>query len=728
MGESAESLDTGAREPQGRPDVRARQPWLHDLSTVVNGNITVCSAADGQISAPPGQPSAQGLYVDDRRVLAVLTLRLEGEAPIGIASRCAGARGEFWAAARNLGDSTPDPTVEIRRHRELVEDGLIEGLEVISRASKPVTARLLLEVGGDGADISAVKAGLPAGVPLTTSWSASQGLSWGDERHRTTIVFSVAPDEVAPAGSGALAQLAFQIVVDPGESWTLRARLHVQRSMASNLDAGAGSTAAQWCDLFCAGQDPQLAPTVRTNLEDLRRLLLTDPEDPHDIFTAAGTPWYLTLFGRDSLWSGSMMLPFGTDLAAGTLRTLARRQGRRTNAERAEEPGKIPHEVRRSAGVSARNGAPVLPEVYYGTIDATPLWVSLLHDAWSWGMDEQVVDALAAPLVAATQWMIESSASDPDGLLRYIDDAGTGLANQGWKDSSDAIRWRDGRVAHGPIALVEAQAYAVEAAGKGAVLMDHLGIGDSAALRQWREAMIDTIRDRFWVNGADERYLGLALDGEGRLVDGLASNMGHVLGTGALSAHEADDVARMVSDARLLGRYGLATLARDNGGFNPIGYHTGSVWTHDTAICARGLLREGHRQQAAAVGQSLLASAEAFDYRWPELYADDGVLGWPAPYPAACRPQAWAAASAAVLVDLALGFAPDAQHRRLVLHPLCPAPFGAFRLEGLRFRGERFGVDCAADGTLRLLDPPQSCSVDIEYAGTRRAQRADQLS
>jgi glycogen debranching enzyme len=500
--------------------------------------------------------------------------------------------------------------------------------------------------------------------------------------------------------------------VEPGRSATVTMLVHASRRKASNLDADSGAARLDFSAVRVDGDDPRLQPTLATGLDDLRHLALTDPEAPDDVFAAAGTPWYLTLFGRDSLWAARMVLPFGTDLAAGTLRTLARRQGRAVDEGRAEAPGKIPHELRRTAYADGGLGL-ALPPVYYGTIDATPLWVNLLHDAWRWGMAESEVEALLPNLRAAVRWLTDFAAPDEDGLLKYIDRSGTGLANQGWKDSGDSVRWRDGRIAEAPIALAEAQAYAIEAAESAAALYEAFGQQGAGELREWAEAMRVRFRARFWVEGPDGPYVGIAVDGRGATVDGVGSNMGHVLGTGTVTPQEAARIAATLTSATMLDRYGVATLASDNGGYNPIGYHTGSVWTHDTAICAWGLAREGHRQEAAAVGRSLLASAAAFGYRWPELYAGSGVLDQPAPYPASCRPQAWSAASAAALVSVALGFAPDAPAGRLTLRPARPAAYGSMTVRGLRFAGHPFGVRVAADGAAEILDAPDAVEVTV---------------
>ena len=316
-------------------------------------------------------------------------------------------------------------------------------------------------------------------------------------------------------------------------------------------------------------------------------------------------------------------------------------------------------------------------------------------------------------LRAATQWLTDHAAPDDDGLLKYLDTSGTGLANQGWKDSGDSIRWRDGRIAEAPIALVEAQGYAVEAAEAAAVLFEAFDEDGADALRTWAGLMRQRIRDRFWVGTDVDPHLAIAVDGHGDSVDGVASNMGHVLGTGTLDKDEVARVAATLTSPQMLGRYGIGTLATDNGGFNPIGYHTGSVWTHDTAICAWGLMREGRSEEAGLVARSLLASAEQFDYRWPELYAGSGTLGRPAPYPASCRPQAWSAASAAVLLSVALGIEADAPAGRLVLRPQRPATFGALTVRGLRFAGHEFGVRCDVDGNVEVLDPPPGVTVEV---------------
>jgi glycogen debranching enzyme len=710
------------------PDARQvpRQPWLHDLRVSVNGNVSALSSASGDMGAVAAgtwaASGAQGVYVDDRRSVSVLALSLGGESPVPVADASSGERSDFFCSARELGNPGADPTVELRRRRTVTVQGITEAVDVVSRADSPVEADLVLHLGGDGAPISSVKSGLVSEALLTaspqvagdSSLDAVSGVSWSDRWHRTVVTFDPAPTSLAVGRPGEASVATFHLVVAPGQTGSVVATVHATRLQESNFDADPGASRVDWSGVSVQAVDRRVAPTLTAGLNDLKHLLLTDPEEPSSIFAAAGTPWYLTLFGRDSLWAARMALPFGTELAAGTLRALARRQGSVFDDDRAEAPGKIPHELRRTTFTDPSAGLD-LPPVYYGTIDATPLWISLLRDAWKWGLADRQVEALLPNLQSATRWLTELAAPDPDGLLKYLDTSGKGLANQGWKDSGDAIRWRDGNIAEAPIALCEAQAYAVEAATAAAELFSHFNIDGSAGLLEYAGQLRARFRDRFWVGTPDERYLGLAVDGRGQTVDGLGSNMGHVLGTGTLNADEVDRVARTLTSPELLSRYGISTLAHDNAGFNPIGYHTGSIWTHDTAICAWGLAKEGKRDEATRVAQSLLASAEAFDYRWPELYGGSGagVQDRPVPYPASCRPQAWSTASAAVLISVALGFEPDAPAGRLTLRPARPAAYGQMTVRGLRFAGRSFGVSCAPDGTTKLLDAPDDVEIVI---------------
>jgi glycogen debranching enzyme len=682
-----------------------RRPWLHELNVCVNGNATALSSRSGDIE--PG--TAQGLYVDDVRVLSEATVRLDGEAPAFVAEGASGPRAEFVLSARNLGNPGPDPTVEVHRTRQLEDGAMVERFVLTSRASKPVSARLVLELAADGAAIGSVKAGHVV-HPGVDPELEDDVLVTTFERHVSRTTFEPAPFAVRVAGGRCVVEL--DVEVEPGESTATTMRLETTRVSGSVLDADPGRTAVSWDAVRVVADDPRLAHVVDHSMDDLRHLVLRDPEDPADVFAAAGTPWYLTLFGRDSIWAARMMLPFGTELAAGTLRVLARRQGTVDDPRSAEAPGKIPHELRRTAYLDPESGL-ALPPVYYGTVDATALWVTLLVEAWQWGLAEEEVRALLPNLRAAVEWLTTTGQPDEDGLLKYLDTSGTGLANQGWKDSGDSIRWRDGHVADGPIALVEAQAYAVEALAGAGRLLRALGEDGAEHAENRAEDLRGRIAARYWVETDAGRHLAIALDGHGAAVDGLASNMGHVLGTGVLTPAESDSVAAQLTGPELLDEFGVRTLGSGNGGFNPIGYHTGSIWTHDSAIVALGLAREGHRHESAAVARTLVASAEAFDYRWPELYSGLPMMGRPSPYPASCRPQAWSAASAGALVTVALGLRADLPAGVLAVDPVVPPPFGAVRVEGLRVGDATVTVSVDRDGRAEVTGAPAGVEVRL---------------
>ena len=256
-----------------------------------------------------------------------------------------------------------------------------------------------------------------------------------------------------PAG-----RLSYDIELAPGTSWSVTLTCTAAYADGDQFPPPPANQ-LPWSVPVLRSADRRLGRRLEQSLADLDRLRLTDPQsqqDRPDQFLAAGAPWFLTLFGRDALWAARMLLPLGTDLAAGTLRTLARRQGTGTEPATEEQPGKILHEVRRDTLHIA--GRLTLPPVYYGTVDATPLWITLLHDAWRWGLDPAEVEVLLPHAESALAWMRDQAAADGDGLLRYIDHSGQGLSNQGWKDSDDSIRYRDGSRAHAPIALCEVQA------------------------------------------------------------------------------------------------------------------------------------------------------------------------------------------------------------------------------------------------------------------------------
>ncbi|MEV0152278.1 glycogen debranching N-terminal domain-containing protein [Micromonospora sp. NPDC050686] len=690
------------------------QPLLHDLVGVLLAPTSALGDRAGQIR-PTG---VQGVFHADARVLARAELRVDDREPEALTHGPAGPHGaRFVGLARWLGDPGPDPTVRIERIRRAGPRGLDEEVRVVSTAAAPVRATVSIDLGCDLAPVERVKTGLPA-TPRAATAGRPGELTWSADGITVTV-----------AGDGATADAGGERATAPRLSWpvelpargalTLRWRLRVDDPRAV---VATPPGEPDWARPEVRADDRRIVRLLDRSLDDLRGLRLTDTAgDGRDVFLGAGVPWFLTLFGRDSLWAARMMLPLGTGLAAGTLRVLARRQGVRADPASGEAPGKILHELRR--GEFSPGGGMRLPPAYYGTVDATMLWVALLHDAWRWGLPAEQVEPLLPYLEAALGWLGEHADADGDGLIEYVDTTGHGLANQGWKDSGDSIRFRDARLAAPPIVLAEVQGYAHQAAVNGADLLDAFGRPGADRWRGYADRLAATFRERFWVDGGpDGPRPALALDRDKRPVDSLTSNIGHLLGTGLLDGAEEARVAELLAGPALAGGFGLRTMSTDDAGFSPLSYHCGSIWAHDTAIVLAGLARAGFREAALGLAEGLLGAAEAFDYRLPELYGGDDrdLLGRPVPYPAACRPQAWSAAAAVLLVQAGAGLHPDVPNGRVALRPLAGPELGALRVRGLRVADTEVTVEIDHTGRPTVSGLPSSLTVDTPTVPTQR--------
>ena len=361
--------------------------------------------------------------------------------------------------------------------------------------------------------------------------------------------FTISAPGAAIATEGDGVSIDWPIRLEPGESVEVSCSigLHDPSLVVRGVPRPPGWVVPR------AGGDPRLQRWLDSALADLDALRLSLPDRPEEEFFGAGAPWFLTLFGRDSLWAARLALPVDRRIAASTLRVLARFQGERTDAESAQQPGKILHELRGEPLEMPGEGI-VLPPVYYGTVDATALWVCLLADAWRSGMPQDEVRELLPALRRALDWLLHQGDSDGDGFVDYIDESGHGLANQGWKDSGDSIQWRSGELAVGPIALCEVQGYAYEAALAGAGLLDHFGEQGGDELREWAARLKARFAASYWVETPEGRYPAIALDAHKRPVDTLTSNIGHLLGTGILEPPEEAAVAALLTGPTMLVR------------------------------------------------------------------------------------------------------------------------------------------------------------------------------
>ena len=659
------------------------QPLMHDEIVVLAAPTQAWSATDGSMGAAP----IHGIYHSDVRLVSALSVLVAGAPVEHIAVVPEGASSTlFISIARQL-DHTVDPGVRVEQRRTATPTGIDETLTISSRLHAPIETTVTVTLRPDLTDLDHIKAGLPA-------VGAAAGTTWGNGTIEATLI---APGAEIDTKDAALT-LHWTITVPANSSvsvaWTIAA------SDAAAVVRGATGP-APWSRPTVHSGDERLGRWVTRALDDLGALRLVTTASDEE-FLAAGAPWFFTLFGRDSIWAARFMLPLGTGLAASTLRVLAGLQGSTSVDATAEQPGKIMHELRRGT-LSIPGEGISLPPLYYGTVDATPLWVCLLHDAWRWGMPDDEVRALLPALTAALEWMRDFGDSDGDGLLEYVDSTGHGLSNQGWKDSGDSVQWRDGALATGPIALCEVQAYAYEAATHGADLLEHFGEGNPAAWRDWAAALREKFAASFWITDAAGAYPAIALDAEKKPVDTVTSNLGHLLGTGLLTPREAKLVAARLVAPTLNSGYGLRTMSTDSAGYWPLSYHGGSVWTHDTAIAISGLSREGFGDEAGSLIEGLLSAASGFDYRMPELHSGDPATAFarPVPYPAACRPQAWSAAAAVSVLASSLGLDPTVDALSV-----SPVRGSALRVDGLRFGTETVSITVNADGEVTAASGP----------------------
>ncbi|MER8067579.1 glycogen debranching N-terminal domain-containing protein [Streptomyces sp. NPDC094034] len=676
------------------PSAEGLQPFLHDACVTLYAPSFAISHADGQIDG-----GADGFYHADSRALSRLTVEADGIAIAPVRGAFDGAdRAAFRGVLRGLGEITADPAVTLHRKRQVTPGRLAETLEVSNEGGRHVRVRLIVTAATDLAEMERVKTGqAQSPVPATAT---PDGLGWSRQGFAVRLSSTPVPTAADPVSG----RLEYEIELAPGETWTAVLHGDAAHEDGDQFPAPAADS-VPWRTPVLRSSDRRFDHWISQSAADLDRLRLTDPEEPADQFLAAGAPWFLTLFGRDSLWAARMLLPLGTELAAGTLRTLARRQGVRSDQDTEEQPGKILHEVRRGTQTFHDNFS--LPPSYYGTVDATPLWITLLHDSWRWGLAPDQVERLLPNAEAALAWMRDYGDAGGDGFLKYIDGTGRGLANQGWKDSGDAIRHRDGRLASSPIALCEVQAYAYEAARGGAALLRAFGRPGADEWEEWAERLSDRFRSHFWVEDERGAYPAVALDRDKRPVDSVTSGFGHLLGTGLLNHEESALLAARLSAPDLDSGHGLRTLSSDSAGYNPYGYHIGSIWPHDTAIAVHGLTRAGFPDAAAGLAAGLLTASAGFDARLPELFAGHGSATdpVPSPYPASCRPQAWAAASSVLVLQSALGLSADVPGGTLTVAPAFAEAYRPLKVAGFDVAGGRLDISVAADGTAHIEAP-----------------------
>jgi len=693
---------THAWTPSGGPPMIGRPG--SGLVTVLEETTFCISEASGDIT--PG--GAQGLFFRDTRFLSRLELRLDGELPEPVAVQPNDPFACTFLARRPPAACRADSTLLVIRRR-YVGNGMRDDITLRNLGREPAAAHVTMALESDFADLFEVKEGRTTVHEDAVEVTAENGtLRLHCRRGGNVGVVSMAGSGDPTAAPGLL---TWQVVVPSGASWTaslqITPSLDEQEVIARYPEgepverSAPAKRLADWRRrtplLITADED--VNATFATSSEDIGSLRIFgrgEAEDEEHAVIAAGAPWFMTLFGRDSLITSWMLLPLDMSLALGTLRTLASLQGERDNPLTEEEPGRILHETRSGRDASQALGG---GSVYYGTADATPLFVMLLGELARWGLPAEEADKLLPNADRALEWITSRGDRDGDGFVEYQRATDQGLVNQGWKDSFDGLTFATGQIAEPPIALAEIQGYVYAAYLARAHLARERG--DEETTRHWAAKAVALKREfnrAFWL--PDRGYYALGLDSDKRPIDALGSNMGHCLWTGIVDRDKAAPVAEHLVSRPMFTGFGIRTLATSEAAYNPMSYHNGSVWPHDNAIIAAGLMRYGFVPQAQQVATGILEAADRFGGRLPELFCgfDRGDFASPVAYPTSCSPQAWAAAAPFLLLRALLRFEPAVPSGRVWCAPEVPARLMPLRIEGVRIAGGVAAVDVSRQG------------------------------
>ncbi|MEW1821607.1 glycogen debranching N-terminal domain-containing protein [Arthrobacter sp. NPDC080031] len=664
--------------------------------TLVEGSSFCISSANGDIH--PEHP--HGVFHDDTRILSRWNLAVNGQPLEPLTAETKEPYRALFIGRVPRSDGYADSPMIVERLRE-VSAGILEEITLRNYSSDDAECVVTLSVEADFADLFEVKEARvqrrweesrhPEGDSLTIR------AAWQDLRKG--IVVKASGADVSPEA------LSYRLVVPPHGHWStwvsvvpavdgavpVASFVRPAEGEVSRSDRRRQEWVAKIPQLHMGNRSVER--TLRRSYDDLGALRIEDPAHPERIVVAAGAPWFMTLFGRDSLWASEMALPVDPSLALGTLQTLADRQGSVVDPMSEEEPGKILHEVRLGVSSGLSLGG---KSVYYGSVDATPQFVMTLGSVSRWGFAKDTIAALLPHADRALDWVRTYGDKDGDGFVEYERLNDQGLINQGWKDSWDGINFADGRLAEPPIALCEVQALVYTALLSRAWMAYDAGDSPLAARLTGEAAKLKKrFNEQFWM--PDRGYYAIALDGKKRQVDACASNMGQCLWHGIIDEDKAPLVAERLMSPEMFSGWGVRTLASDMGAYNPASYHNGSVWPHDNAIIAVGLMRYGFVEEAQRISTALFEAADYTNGRLPELFCGfsrDQVTE-PVPYPTACSPQAWAATTPIRLVTSLMRYDAHISRGGFWMDPALPESFGDLHITNAPMAGSRITVDIA---------------------------------
>lgn len=663
--------------------------------TLVEGSTFCISGRSGDIRPA----AAQGFFFQDARHLSQFEIFIDGQAlePLSIAHDDP-HMATFVSRARPR-PGRADSTIVMFRRRYL-GDGIREEIDIRNFGEERTTFNVEILVDADFAHVFEVKESrvVQRGEVTRFAEHKTVGVRYrdGNNLRGTVSEFSEQPAHVERGAT------QFECVIEPAGSWRLTAeiapivgenQIDTRTHEDDETSAHPNERLRQWrrhVPVLTTDWAP-LGLAVHRGQEDLGSLRIFGPQFPDGAVIAAGAPWFMTLFGRDSLITAWMALLVDPDLSLGVLEALARYQGKEENPRTDEEPGRILHEMRiaHADDLGFENS-----NVYYGASDSTPLFVMLLGELRRWGLAPGLIDRLMPAADRALEWIEKYGDRDGDGYVEYQRATDQGIRNQAWKDSFDAIRFADGRLARTPLATAEIQGY-VYAAYRARSYFAHEA-GDEQLAKKYEDkasALKEAFNRDFWME--DKQCFAMALDRDKQQVDAVASNMGHCLWTGIVDAEKAPAVARALMTQEMFSGWGVRTLATSMFGYNPIGYHTGAVWPHDSVICAAGLMRYGFAEEAQKIITGVLEASVSSNGRLPELFSglDRGELSTTVSFPTSCSPQAWSAASPLLGLRTLLRFEPSVPQRQLFLAPTLPHNIHYLKLERIPLDGRRITIE-----------------------------------
>lgn len=671
--------------------------------SIADGATFVVSDSIGDIVPTNGH----GFFRSDTRFLSAFTVSLNGAS---LRPLSAGATGhhtaKFYATNPDL-DGAPAGTLALVRERR-VNDHLCEIISIANHGLERADLALDITVQADFADIFEVHShSMSAPVPRARLVQHAHALRFDfkDSGLRwSTLIRTSTPGQIDGA------TLRFLVSLAPRETWSTQIDVEpylterVGARMQASSPRQVAVRPAAIPEPVVATLESRFTPLARAyerSLIDLQTLRVAHPSG-HTV-PAAGLPWFMAVFGRDALITALQTLIVDPTLAYGALRALSAYQAHEDDPFRDAEPGKIPHEIRHGR-LSHRGKVP--HSRYYGTADATPLFLTTLAETVRWTGDIDLAHEMLSAANEALAWIDHFGDLDGDGFVEYQRRSRQGLKNQGWKDSHDSINFANGRPAEGPIALCEVQGYVYQAKTGMAWLFRELGDHDRAATLAAEAALLRRrFNDAFWIE--ETGILALGLDGDKRPIDAVASNMGHCLWSGIVDRDKAAHVARRLLADDMFSGWGIRTLSSEMAVYNPISYHNGSIWPHDNAIIAAGLVNYGFRQDASRVIRGVMDAAGHFPlYRLPELFAgfSRGDDDFPVEYPQANAPQAWAAGTIILMAQSWLGVSLGTGGPRT--RPLPGAP--SMRWSGIRYRNQH--VQLSSSGRTAAPSPHAQAS------------------